>query len=72
MSLTLNIQVHRIFDRMPDVDADILIFDSESPIGQLGAYIGDYEDGPMWVDSHGGPVFNVTHWSELPRLDGAV
>lgn len=72
MAITINLTVHPVYEQMPNVDTDVLIFDRESPIGQLGAYAGDDDDGPMWVDSHGMPVGDVTHWAELPRLDATT
>lgn len=64
----ISLQVHWVAEQMPAVDVDVIVFESEDPIGQLGAYVGDDDDGPMWVNAHGMPIFNVTHWANRPSL----
>jgi hypothetical protein len=57
-----------VAEQLPDADTDVLIFDGADPEGQLGAYVGHDEVGPIWVDAQGQGVAGVTHWAELPRL----
>lgn len=68
----LQIVLHHVDESMPDADTDILIFDTSSPVGQLGAYMGDDDNGPVWCDAHGQPVTGVTHWSEMPTRQDHV
>lgn len=58
--------------QLPDADTDVLIFDTSNEEGQLGAYVGHDEDGPIWVDAQGQGVPGVTHWGNLPRLTRPV
>ncbi len=60
--------VHAVADAMPDADTDVIIFDADHTEGQLGAYIGDDEEGPIWVAAQGDAVGKVTHWAAMPRL----
>lgn len=64
----IQLQVHAVADQMPDADTDLLIFDTPGEEGQLGAYVGHDEDGPLWVDAQGEGVSGVTHWAEVPAL----
>jgi hypothetical protein len=66
MSKHITLKLYSLAERMPDLDSDVLVFDSEDPTVQIGAYVGDDDDGPMWVNSHGMPIFNVTDWADLP------
>ena len=68
----ISLRVHWVPERMPDADQDVIVFDSDDTVGQLGAYVGDDDDGPKWVNAHGMPIFNVTHWAELPDLRNAA
>lgn len=66
--LTIQLNVYTIGERMPDADADVLIFEGADAEGQLGAFIGDDGNGPMWVGAGGQLVPGVTHWAEMPDL----
>jgi hypothetical protein len=57
---------YAVTERMPDADTDVLIWDATSHKSQLGAYMGDDEHGPLWIDAQGAGVAGVTHWAELP------
>lgn len=70
--MRLTLTLHPVDESMPDADTDVLIFDTSSPVGQLGAYMGDDDNGPLWCDAHGQPVTGVTHWSEMPTLQGHI
>jgi hypothetical protein len=59
-------------EQLPDADADVLIWDSSSPIAQLGALIGDEQGRPQWVDAQGQAVEGVTHWAPLPELQAVA
>jgi hypothetical protein len=65
---TIQLQVHAVGERMPDADTDVLIFDGADAEGQLGAYVGDDDNGPMWAGAGGELVPGVTHWAEMPCL----
>lgn len=56
---------------MPDADTDVIVFDTSSPEGQLGAYVGDDDEGPIWVNAQGEGVAAVVAWCEMPRLPAA-
>lgn len=66
--ITLQLQAWPVAQRLPDADTDVLIFDGPGQDGQLGAYVGHDEDGPLWVDAQGEGVSGVTHWAEMPAL----
>ena len=54
---------------MPDADTDVIVFDASSPIGQLGAYIGEESDDPVWNDAQGFLITEpVVAWAEMPAL----
>lgn len=60
-----------VAEQLPDADADVIIFDGPGTQGQLGAYVGDDDAGPIWVDAQGEGVAGVTHWAEWPTLPAA-
>lgn len=65
-SSDLTLTRHAVTDRMPDADTDVLIWDASSEHSQLGAYLGDDDEGPLWVNAQGEGVASVTHWAEMP------
>lgn len=65
---TLTLEVHYPPADMPDADTDVLVWDASSPIAQLGAYIGEESDGPVWNDAQGELVTDVVAWAEMPLL----
>lgn len=66
---TLSLPIHYPPADMPDVDTDILVWDASSPEAQLGAYIGEESDGPVWQDAQGGLITDVVAWAEMPLLE---
>lgn len=66
--ITLRLQARPVADGLPDADTDVLIFDGLEREGQLGAYVGHDDDGPIWVDAQGEGVAGVTHWAAVPAL----
>lgn len=69
---SITIELHRPSVAMPDADTDVLIFDGSCPDSQLGAYVGEDEDGPIWVNAQGEGVANVIAWAEMPRIPVGV
>lgn len=65
---TLTLEVHYPPADMPDADTDVLVWDASSPIAQLGAYIGEESDGPVWINAQGELVTDVVAWAEMPLL----
>lgn len=66
---TLNLLLHYPPADMPDADTDVLVWDASSPIAQLGAYIGEESDGPVWNDAQGFLITDkVVAWAEMPVL----
>lgn len=68
---TITLALHYPPAEMPDADTDVIVFDESSPEGQLGAYVGDDEDGPIWVNVQGEGVAGVVAWCEMPCLPAA-
>lgn len=68
---TITLTLHYPPADMPDADTDVIVFDASSPEGQLGAYVGDDAEGPIWVNAQGEGVAGVLAWSEMPRLPSA-
>lgn len=63
------LKVMPVARRRPDADTDVILFDSAHEVRQLGAYMGDDENGQIWVDVHGRQLSDkVLHWCDLPRL----
>lgn len=52
---------------MPDADTDVLVWDASSPEAQLGAYVGEESDGPVWIDAQGALISDVVAWADMPR-----
>lgn len=69
--LALQVVAMPVAEGLPDADTDVLIFDDPEVEGQLGAYVGSDDEGPIWVDAQGQGVAGVTHWAKLPRLPKA-
>lgn len=66
---TLSLPLHYPPADMPDADTDVLVWDASSPIAQLGAYIGEESDGPVWNDAQGFLITEkVVAWAEMPVL----
>lgn len=68
---TITLSLHYPPAEMPDADTDVIVFDASSPEGQLGAYVGDDADGPLWVNAQGEGITGVVAWCEMPRLPAA-
>lgn len=54
--------------QLPDADTDVLLFDQPDQAGQLGAYVGEDAEGPVWVDAHGEGIPAPEYWADIPRL----
>ena len=67
MQLTLDVHANAR-ESMPDADTDVLVWCHGEREAQLGAYVGDDEDGPIWVNAHGEGLATVVAWAELPLL----
>ena len=66
---TISITLHYPPADMPDADTDVLVFDASSPEAQLGAYVGQESDGPVWVNAQGEIITDVVvAWAEMPVL----
>lgn len=63
-----HLDIFHVPDAMPDADTDVLVWDASSPEAQLGAYVGEESDGPVWVNAQGEMISDVVAWSEMPRL----
>lgn len=68
---TITLHLHHPPADMPDADTDVIVFDESSPEGQLGAYVGEDTDGPLWVNAQGEGIAGVVAWSHMPRLPAA-
>lgn len=68
---TITLTLHYPPADMPDADTDVIVFDESSSEGQLGAYVGTDDDGPIWVNAQGEGVAGVVAWCEMPRLPAA-
>lgn len=66
MNLTLNL--HHPTDCLPDADTDVLVLAEGDTEMQLGAYVGEESDGPVWVDAQGEILPRVVAWAEMPRI----
>lgn len=71
-AVSITITATPVTEGMPDADTDVLIFDAEHEEGQLGAYTGHDEHGPIWTDAQGSLVLGVTHWADMPKLKREV
>jgi hypothetical protein len=61
---TLTIELHDVTaGDLPDADTDCLIFDSEHPEAQLGAWTGK-----GWIGTQGESVEGVHTWAHMPCL----
>lgn len=65
---TLTLTLHFTPDDMPDADTDVLIWAEGDQEAQLGAYIGEESDGPVWNDAQGEIVPRVVAWTNMPCL----
>lgn len=65
---TLTLTLHYPPDDMPDADTDVLILAEGDQEMQLGAYIGEENDGPVWNDAQGYIVPKVVAWTNMPCL----
>ena len=65
---TITLEVHYPPADMPDADTDILVLAEGDTEMQLGAYVGEESDGPVWVDAQGEILPRVTAWAQMPVL----
>ena len=68
---TLTLTLHYPPAEMPDADTDVLIWAEGEQEAQLGAYVGDETDGPVWIGAQGEIVPRVVAWTNLPCLPAA-
>lgn len=69
---TITLTVHYPPADMPDADTDILVLAEGDTEMQLGAYVGEESDGPVWVDAQGEILPRVTAWAEMPVVRTAA
>jgi len=69
---TITINVHYPHADMPDADTDVLVLAEGDTEMQLGAYVGEESDGPVWVDAQGEILPRVTAWAKMPMLRPAA
>ena len=65
---TITLEVHDAADCKPDADIDVLVLAEGDTEMQLGAYVGEESDGPVWVDAQGEILPRVTAWAQMPEL----
>lgn len=65
---TIILDLHHPADCLPDADTDVLVLADGDTEMQLGAYVGEESDGPVWVDAQGEILPRVTAWAEMPVL----
>lgn len=63
---TITLEVHHLPGELPDADTDILVLAEGDTEMQLGAYVGEESDGPVWVDAQGEILQRVVAWAEMP------
>ena len=63
---TITLEVHHLPADMPDADTDILVLAEGDTEMQLGAYVGEESDGPVWVDAQGEILPRVVAWAAMP------
>lgn len=69
---TITLHVHQACDCLPDADTDILVLAEGDTEMQLGAYVGEESDGPVWTDAQGEILPRVVAWAEMPVLRQAA
>jgi hypothetical protein len=69
---TITLHVHQAADCLPDADTDVLVLAEGDTEMQLGAYVGEESDGPVWVDAQGEILPRVIAWAEMPVLRQAA
>lgn len=70
-TLIIQLQVHAVVDRMPDLDTDVLVFEGRESEAQLGAWVRLVGHPSLWVGANGDQLKGVTHWAPLPVLGRA-
>lgn len=65
---SITLEVHDAADCKPDADTDVLVLAEGDTEMQLGAYVGEESDGPVWVDAQGQILPRVIAWAEMPVL----
>ena len=65
---TITLTLHYPPADMPDADTDVLILAEGDQEMQLGAYVGQESDGPIWTDAQGEIVPKVVAWTNMPCL----
>lgn len=65
---TITLEVHHLPGELPDADTDVLVLAEGDTEMQLGAYVGEESDGPVWVDAQGEILPCVVAWSEMPVI----
>lgn len=63
---TITLEVHHLPGELPDADTDVLVLAEGDTEMQLGAYVGEESDGPVWVDAQGEILPRVVAWAEMP------
>lgn len=64
--IIINIELHQAADCLPDADIDVLILAEGDEEMQLGAYVGEESNGPVWVDAQGEILPRVVAWADMP------
>ena len=65
-TITLTVSPHY---EPPAMDTDVLVFCTNEPAGFVGTYVGDDDEGHIWINTHGMRVFGVRAWAEMPCLE---
>jgi hypothetical protein len=63
---TITLEVHHLPGDLPDADTDVLVLAEGDTEMQLGAYVGEESDGPVWVDAQGEILPRVVAWADMP------
>lgn len=66
--MKITIEVHQASDYLPDADTDVLVLAEGDTEMQLGAYVGEESDGPVWTDAQGELLLRVVAWAKMPKL----
>lgn len=64
----ITLEIHASADNLPDADTDVLVLAEGDSEMQLGAYVGEESDGPVWVDAQGKILPRVVASADMPVL----